>query len=249
MRVWLPVMHSAMNLRSDVLIMIPARSGSVGVTNKNIRKVGEKSLLEWVLQRALQIAHSNNVIVSTDNQNYSALAQKNGVKVRRLRPNHLASDSALVIDVIEHELREFSVNNPSNFREIKYVLILEPSHFGSRSNINTAIRFLDTNNYYNSVFGVYQVPRTFNFQRQYWLNKGVATAVSKVSNYNRQELQNSFIRSGEFYLFRLSAYVGQQSLMPEPTHTFETERDSVNIDSLNDLRKARKVYHRQKAEA
>lgn len=235
-------MHSVMNLRSDVLIMIPARSGSVGVTNKNIRKVGNKSLLEWVLHRALQIADANNVIVSTDDHKYLASAQKNGIKTQKLRPKNLASGNALIIDVVEHELKEFSFNSPLNFREIKYLLILEPSHFGSRLNIENAIYFLDNNNHYNSAFGVYQVPRVFNFQKQYCLNKGVATAVSTVSNYNRQELQNSFIRSGEFYLSRLHAYIDQQSLMPEPMHIFETERNSVNIDTLNDLRNARRVH-------
>ena len=65
-----------MNLRTDVLVIIPARSGSVGIANKNIRKVGKKSLLEWAIERALKVVHVENIIVSTDAINYACIAQK-----------------------------------------------------------------------------------------------------------------------------------------------------------------------------
>ena len=242
-------MPSVMNLRTDVLIIIPARSGSIGVRNKNIRKVRGKPLLVWALKRALKIAPADNIIVSTDEKNYSFLAQKNGAKVRKLRPKNLSSNKTLIMDVIDHELKEFSDSNPSNFSEIKYVLILEPSHFGLRPNIDNAMHLLASDSKYNSAFGVYKVPIVYNFQKQYWMDNGFVTAVSSISNYNRQDLQNSFIRSGEFYLFRLNAYVSQRSLMPTPMRLFETEQNSVNIDTFTDLRKARRILNKQKSGA
>ena len=87
-----------------------------------------------------------------------------------------------------------------------------------------------------------KVPKRYNFQKQYCFNKDVAIAVSDVSNYNRQDLKISFIRSGEFYLFRLSEYVDQRSLMPSPMQLFVTEKNSVNIDAFNDLRQARRIF-------
>ena len=231
-----------MNLRTDVLVIIPARSGSVGIANKNIRKVGKKSLLEWAIERALKVVHAENIIVSTDAMNYACIAQKTGVRVAKLRPNNLASGTSLIIDVVDHELEVFSKANPSNFCKIRYILLLEPSHFGSRSNIEDAIYCMDSNNNYNSIFGVYKVPKRYNFQKQYCFNKDVAIAVSDVSNYNRQDLKISFIRSGEFYLFRLSEYVDQRSLMPSPMQLFVTEKNSVNIDAFNDLRQARRIF-------
>ena len=100
------------------------------IANKNIRKVGKKSLLEWAIERALKVVHVENIIVSTDAINYACIAQKTGVRVAKLRPNNLASGTSLIIDVVDHELEVFSKANPSNFCKIRYILLLEPSHLG-----------------------------------------------------------------------------------------------------------------------
>ena len=59
------------------LTFIPARSGSVGIKNKNIKKIGNKPLLEHTLSFIKKINLKNNFIyVSTDSKNYMHLLKK-----------------------------------------------------------------------------------------------------------------------------------------------------------------------------
>ena len=89
----------------NFLGVIPARGGSKGIKNKNLQKVGNKSLLQRAINSAIQ---HMDVIVSTDSEAIKSEALKNGAKVPFLRPKELASDTAKSIDtcihaVLEHE--------------------------------------------------------------------------------------------------------------------------------------------------
>ncbi|SEJ36125.1 N-acylneuraminate cytidylyltransferase/CMP-N,N'-diacetyllegionaminic acid synthase [Halohasta litchfieldiae] len=85
-----------------VLCTICARGGSKGVPNKNIRTVAGKPLIAHTIDHALQWDRSTDVIVSTDSSEIAAVAEQYGAEVPFLRPDHLASDSAAKLPVIQH---------------------------------------------------------------------------------------------------------------------------------------------------
>ena len=53
-----------------ILCLIPARSGSKGLKNKNIKKIKGKSLLEITYNFALKLKLFTNIVISTDSKNY-----------------------------------------------------------------------------------------------------------------------------------------------------------------------------------
>jgi len=61
-----------------ILCLIPARSGSKGVPNKNIKLLGNKPLLAWSIEQALASKRVANmrIIVSTESEEYQKIAQK-----------------------------------------------------------------------------------------------------------------------------------------------------------------------------
>ena len=59
---------------SDVVALIPARSGSKGVPDKNIRLLGGRPLIHWSVAAAKRSMRIDRVIVSTDSQTYAELA-------------------------------------------------------------------------------------------------------------------------------------------------------------------------------
>ena len=87
------------------LTVIPARSGSKGVKNKNIRDVGGIPLIGHTIKAALQISNSR-VVVSTDCQNIANLAKGLGADVPFLRPTSLATDTASPTDAVYFTLYE-----------------------------------------------------------------------------------------------------------------------------------------------
>lgn len=88
-----------------ILGLIPARGGSKGVPNKNIRMIYGKPLIVWTIERALESNLLDEIIVSTDSEAIAAVARENGVKVM-MRSTELATDIASTQDVMCHILQK-----------------------------------------------------------------------------------------------------------------------------------------------
>ncbi len=82
------------------LTVIPARSGSKGIPNKNIRPFCGKPLIAYAIIEAKKSKYLDSIIVSTDSPKYAAIAKKYGAEVPFLRPPELAADKSLIIDTI-----------------------------------------------------------------------------------------------------------------------------------------------------
>lgn len=90
----------------NILAIIPARSGSKSVKDKNIRLMAGKPMLAYSIQHAQQSHYVNRIIVSTDSSHYAQIAREYGAEVPFLRPAQYAADSSLDIEVFEHVLGE-----------------------------------------------------------------------------------------------------------------------------------------------
>lgn len=88
----------------NILAIIPARSGSKSVVDKNIRIIGDKPMLAHSIDHALQSKYINRVIVSTDSEKYASIARQYGAEIPFIRPAEYATDTALDIDVFYHAL-------------------------------------------------------------------------------------------------------------------------------------------------
>lgn len=88
----------------EVLAIIPARSGSKSVKDKNIRLIDGKPMLAYSIEHALQAKSIDRVIVSTDSEEYAAIARKYGAETPFIRPAEYATDTSLDLDVFLHAL-------------------------------------------------------------------------------------------------------------------------------------------------
>ena len=76
-----------------IIGVIPARGGSKGVVNKNIREIAGKPLIAWTIESALKSKFIDDFIVSTEDKKITEVAQYYGAKVLS-RPFHLGTDEA-----------------------------------------------------------------------------------------------------------------------------------------------------------
>lgn len=84
---------------------IPARGGSKGVVNKNIRLINGKPLISWSIEQALACEHISRVLVSTDSGEIAEIAVAAGAEVPTLRPAELAQDTTSTEAVMLHALQ------------------------------------------------------------------------------------------------------------------------------------------------
>ena len=72
--------------------IIPARSGSKGVSDKNIKYLAGKPLISYSIAAAYKSEMINRIIVSTDSEKYAEIAIKEGAEVPFLRPKEYSQD-------------------------------------------------------------------------------------------------------------------------------------------------------------
>lgn len=89
-----------------IIGLIPARGGSKGILNKNIKMICGKPLIVWTIEKARSSRLLDKVIVSTDSEAIAEIAQKAGAEVLK-RPDYLATDTASTQDVMVHALQCF----------------------------------------------------------------------------------------------------------------------------------------------
>lgn len=82
------------------LAIIPARSGSKGLKNKNIKLLNGIPLLAYSIMAAQESGMFNEIMVSTDSKEYADIAKKYGASVPFLRSEQLSTDQASSWDVV-----------------------------------------------------------------------------------------------------------------------------------------------------
>jgi CMP-N,N'-diacetyllegionaminic acid synthase len=89
---------------ATVVALIPARAGSKRVPGKNIRRLAGHPLMAYTISAALASGLFADVIVSTDSDEYAAIARHYGASVPFRRPAELAGDLSPDIEWVEHTL-------------------------------------------------------------------------------------------------------------------------------------------------
>ena len=94
----------------SITILIPARSGSTRVKNKNLQKIGGISLLEKKIKicKSLKIG---KVVVSTNSKKIAKLSSNAGAEIPFLRPKKYSTAKASTVSTVLHYLRFLKKNN------------------------------------------------------------------------------------------------------------------------------------------
>jgi len=98
------------NKHPEILGIVGIRSGSKGVSDKNIRELAGKPLVGWILVEAQKSEYLNRLVVSTNSEEYAEIARSFGAEVPYLRPEDLASDGAPEFEYVKHMLEWLDEN-------------------------------------------------------------------------------------------------------------------------------------------
>jgi N-acylneuraminate cytidylyltransferase/CMP-N,N'-diacetyllegionaminic acid synthase len=222
--------------KKKVLCVIQARSGSKGLKNKNITKLGNQPLIAWPINSALKSKYVDKVVVSTDSLKISKIAKKYGADVPFLRPKKLATDSAGTVDVIKHAIKFLEKKNDF----FDYVICLEStSPLSSSKDINNAISILHNNSYKaDSIVGV---GRCTSQHPEYLFLKGknslLKRYLSKRNIYKRrQDLSDVYFIDGSLYLSKVKSLFLNNSFVTKKTIPLIMPKyKSFEIDDYIDL--------------
>jgi len=112
--------------------IIPARSGSKSIKDKNLALLGGYPLIAYSIALAKTTEGVNRVIVSTDSPDYAKIAEKYGAEVPFLRPKVLSQDTSTDFDFMSHAVNWFDDNtndSPEFWIHLRPTTPLREPHF------------------------------------------------------------------------------------------------------------------------
>lgn len=132
-----------MNKKVSIVALIPARSSSKRIKDKNIKLLNGHPLIAYTISAAIDSGVFGDVIVSTDSEKYKVIAEYYGASVF-LRPEKFSGDNSPDIEWVTYTLSEL-MNEEKNF---EFFSILRPtSPFRTPQTIiralNTFLKFND----------------------------------------------------------------------------------------------------------
>jgi CMP-N,N'-diacetyllegionaminic acid synthase len=220
-----------------ILGIIPARSGSKGVKNKNIRKLNNKYLIDYTIIESLK-SNLTDVIVSTNSLKITKIVKDLGGNAPFLRPKNLAADNSSSISVVQHAIVTYSKITGLTYDAI---MLLQPTcPLRTSLDINNSIDLFISKNP-DSVISVYNVNGLHPARMKYLDNNNYLIDppfAEKIENQPRQELKPMYIRNGAIYLTKLSeinkgTFKGNKSL----AYIMDADK-SINIDTEFDFKLA-----------
>lgn len=214
------------------LAVIPARSGSKGLKNKNIKLLNGKPLLAYTVEAALQSGIFDCVHVSTDSERYADIAREFGADIPFLRTAVLASDSASTMSTLYYVVEHYK----NRGEEFDTVCLLQPtSPLRDAADIKNAYQIFEKKKA-ESVISVCETehsPLLCNTLKESGSMKGFID-MKKVGR--RQELSTYYRLNGAIYIQTVDLLMQGGDLYGDKSYAYVMEKEhSVDIDDEMDF--------------
>lgn len=218
--------------------MIPARGGSKRLPGKNTADVGGKPMLVYSIEAAIEAGVFDRVLVSTDDQTIAELAVSCGA-ITDIRPDHLATDDANLVDVCLDVLERESAAGRDY---ATLALLYATAPFRTGSDLVAMTRMLDE----HDVPGVVAVTR-YSHQPQL----AVVVEADRISRFlfpglhekNAQEFGDIVTSNGSSYLVRTDWFKRTRSLVEPGMLVYRMPLPrSIDLDYAEDLDLIRLIF-------
>ena len=220
-------------MEKKIISIIPARSGSKGIINKNIKPLSGEPLIAWSIKFALENDYISDCIVSTDSYEIAEIAQNYGAEIPFIRDKKLASDTAKSSDVIIDVIKRCELDPKAVF------VLLEPtSPYRLHKSFEKCLEVFKKYNLRKIVSIQECISNSFQFQ--FFRDKSTELNPVNISNsYNdvrRQDIEKSFFLDGSFYMSYISDFMNYPGFLGKGTGSFINDYfSSFEIDSEEDL--------------
>lgn len=215
------------------IAIIPARSGSKGLKDKNIKMLNNKPLIAYSIEAAIKTGLFEDVMVSTDSEQYASVAKEYGAEVPFLRSEITSGDAAGSFDVVREVLSMYAEIG----KRFESICLLQPtSPLRDCADIENAYRLLEEKKS-NAVTSVCEVDHsplwTMTLDETLSLAEFRKNASSSIQ---RQKLANYYRLNGAIYIRKIE-YTDRGILLldnDEVAYIMEKNK-SVDIDTVEDF--------------
>lgn len=193
-----------------ILALIPARSGSKGIKNKNLKKVGGIPLYQRAINAAKQATKVDKVVVSSDSKTILKRCKVQKIEVLK-RPKKLANDKTKMGEVVLHAYKYYKP---------KVIVLLQPtSPFRDGRLIDRCIKIFSASKYDALATGFYAQLCPF-----------------AKNNKQRQQFKKHFYDDGNIYIFSKETILAKSKFGKRNCKVEIDKKQNIEIDAENDLK-------------
>ncbi len=224
-----------------VVAIIPARSGSRSVKNKNIQKIKNKPLLGWAIETCKKSKEIDYFFVLTDSNYYKRIAIKYGASVPFNRPKSISTNTSSDIEFIEYSIKKLQTLKIYP----KLIVNMRPTTpFRNYKKIDRAIKFFLKNiKTYTSLRSIEEMSES-SFKTVIVKNKIAKPILQKYTmdeiNLPRQGFKKTYLPNGYIDIYKTQHIKKNRNLYGRKVSAFITDK-TIEIDTKYDLQLAKRI--------
>ena len=226
--------------KKKILAIVPARSGSQRLKNKNILKLIDKPLINWTIYAALNSKFIDDIVVTTNSEKIIKTVKnfsKNILFIKR--PEYLSTSNASSEAVVMHSIKKLK---NKKFNHDIYILLQPTSPLRNKTIIDNAIINFIKNIKIKTLVAVSKVSNsknTIKINNKGYINK-INIIDKKVNNIN-------YSINGSIYLGFINNFLKNMNFFEYNCLAFKMNRtNSIDIDTIFDFKLAEKYLKKIK---
>lgn len=222
--------------RNEMIALIPARSGSKGVKDKNLQCVQGYPLLAYAIAAAAISPSISRILVSTDSREYAEIAAYYGAEAPFLRPAQLALDTSPDIEFVEHAIQwlyQHEGKVPEYFIHLRCTFPVR-----DKAVVEEAVRRMKADPLATSLRSAHKVRecpyKWFNRGAEGYLTPLIKGMTADKANMPRQGFEPVYAPDGNVDVLRTEYIISTGLLHGDRVACYLTP-DGVDVDELRDL--------------
>ena len=211
------------------ICIIPARGGSKGIKNKNLKKFNGKPLIYYSINVAKKSKLFKRIIVTTDSNKIANIAKKYGAETPFIRNKKLSNDKTITYDVLKDCMKKLKINSDYFF------CIYPTAPLIDVNDLKNAFRKLKKIKYDGLIATCEYSSSPYRALTVYKNNLKYVN--SKYALSRSQDLKKMLFDTGSFCIFKTNKYIKSKGkLMRKMTNYNLNRYSSIDINTLEDFK-------------
>ena len=218
-----------------ILAIIPARGGSKGLKDKNIKNLCGKPLIAWSIETAKKSKYLDEIMVNSDSKKILEIGKEFGAMTPFIRPDNLATDSATSVDMVLHTIEYYKEILK---KEFDYFILLEPtSPLRENDDIDNMIKkLIDDEINYDSLSSIGEINEHPSIVKKIINNNLVPFCKDLELTTRRQDNQTAYFPYGVGYLVKTKTFKTEKVFYTKRNLFYKIKRyQCYEIDDIYDF--------------
>ena len=218
-------------------VIIPIRSGSKEIKNKNIKKFNRDNLTNLLLKKIINLKDINRIFILTDSIEYKKkIIKHKKINTEYIRLKKHSADNSIIYDLVNHFLKWLNIKK---YKTEKILLLQVTSPLLHKNEISKTISFIKQKKI-SSLFHVSEM-----IEHPYECIKGFKkkwSPIIKNNKVNRQNFDSFYFITGSLWFFTKKFFLKYKKFYNKKSYAYKIDKiNFVDIDTMFDFEIAKKL--------